>query len=270
MKFYTIDEVNDHRYYKLPKNLFFNKCYRNVLSSHAKIIYAFLLDRMELSRKNNWTTSDGVIYLMYKKSKLAEETGVSERTIYTSFNQLEDCQLIWQERLGLNKPNKIYIAKIEPSLRMPTDYCIEHCKAGSEESAGQDMKICNASETEFIETEKSNKGTLERTSVRDRTYTFPTFLSLDADVAHAIQYYRRKYQDYRKDEHPNLKREQWERVVDTFTSRALPANSWREIIDRHFVTDYDDCDYNILHFITEGVLKHRMYECGFGYGEVEG
>ena len=270
MKFYTIDDVNKHRYYKLLKDLFFNKCYRHALSSHAKIIYSFLLDRMELSRKNHWTTDNNVIYLMYRKSKLAEETGISKRTIYRAFNELGECQLIWQERLGLNRPNKIYIAKIEPTFRMPRQYCLEHCKAGRDKLAGQDVQICQASETEYSETEKNNKGALERTSVRDRTYSFPTFLSLDADVAHAIQYYLRKYQDYRKDEHPNLKRKQWERVVDTLTNRALPANSWREIIDRHFATDYGDCDYNILHFITEGVIKHRMYECGFGYGEVEG
>jgi len=263
VKFYTIDEINDHRFYQLPKNLFFNKCYRNVLSSHAKVVYAFLLDRMELSRKNGWVTGDGVIYLMYRKSTLAEEIGVSERTVYSAFSQLEGCQLIWQERLGLNKPNKIYIAKIEPSFRMPINYCAEHCKAGSEESAGQDMKICNTSDTEVSETENNNKGGQQPTSVRDKTYTFPTFLSLDTDVAHAVQYYLHKYQGHRRDAHPRLKRHQWERVVTTLAEACLPSNSWREIIDCHFSHDYGECDYNILHFVDRNVLKYRGFDCGF-------
>ena len=45
MEFYKVDEVNTHRYFKTPKELFHNKCYRVNLSTDAKLVYSILLDR---------------------------------------------------------------------------------------------------------------------------------------------------------------------------------------------------------------------------------
>jgi len=33
-----------------------------------------------------------------------------------------------------------------------------------------------------------------------------------------------------------------------------------KIIDKHFVTEYENCDYNILHFVNGDIIKHRFYE----------
>lgn len=53
MNLYKINETLEHSYYQMPQELFENGKYKNV-SIEAKVIYAFLLNRMNLSRINKW------------------------------------------------------------------------------------------------------------------------------------------------------------------------------------------------------------------------
>ena len=62
---YKANECFEHLYYQIPMELFFNKNYKDKLSSNSKILYGFLLNRLTLSAKNNWIDTDGNIYLIY-------------------------------------------------------------------------------------------------------------------------------------------------------------------------------------------------------------
>lgn len=61
MKLHKINETLQHSYYQMPQELFCNEKYKK-LSIEAKVIYAFLLNRMNLSRINKWINDKGVIY----------------------------------------------------------------------------------------------------------------------------------------------------------------------------------------------------------------
>jgi hypothetical protein len=83
-----------------------------------------------------------------------------------------------------------------------------------------------------------------------------------------IEYYLEIYKAYMKKEHPVLKEKHWERVIDfmyTF-SRAgsiYTFNDFCLMIDAYFDTNFDakiQCDRNILHFATEGILMNRVNE----------
>ena len=52
---YKINEILHHKYYQIPQELFANPLYKDKLNSDSKLLYGFLLDRMSLSAKNNWT-----------------------------------------------------------------------------------------------------------------------------------------------------------------------------------------------------------------------
>ena len=69
LRFKEQDIDNEH-FYQLPKSLFSYKCYDG-LSLTAKVIYAFLKDRMELSRDNGWVEENGDIFLMFSYSYMA-------------------------------------------------------------------------------------------------------------------------------------------------------------------------------------------------------
>ncbi len=113
--FYKINEVQQHKYYQVPKELFTNPRYKTTLNNDAKMLYAILLDRMELSRVNGWVEDDGTIYLIFKREELSDILGLCETTVWRAMKQLKAVGLIGEKRQGLTKPNLIYIGKIDCS-----------------------------------------------------------------------------------------------------------------------------------------------------------
>lgn len=112
-KFYKINEVSQHKFYQILKELYTNPKYKTTINNDAKVLYAFLLDRMELSRANNWVDDDGTIFLMFKRKDLADMLGICVTTVWWAFKQLKEVGLVAEKRQSLNRPNIIYIGKIE-------------------------------------------------------------------------------------------------------------------------------------------------------------
>lgn len=79
------------------------------------MLYALLLDRMELSRTNGWVEEDGTIFLIFKREELADMLGICVTTVWRAIKQLKEVGLIAEKRQGLNRPNLIYIGKIDYS-----------------------------------------------------------------------------------------------------------------------------------------------------------
>ncbi len=79
------------------------------LSATAKLIYAMLLDRYTLSRKNNWQDEAGHVYLIYTIEKLAEDGGIGTTAVKRALNELTAAGLIRRNRQGFSSPSRIYI-----------------------------------------------------------------------------------------------------------------------------------------------------------------
>lgn len=113
---YKINEVTQHKYYQVPKELYINPRYKTTINNDAKMLYALLLDRMELSRTNSWIEDDGTIFLIFKREDLADMLGICTTTVWRAIKQLKEVGLIEEKRQGLNRPNLIYIGKIDYSV----------------------------------------------------------------------------------------------------------------------------------------------------------
>lgn len=108
----TMEEVHQHSYVMIPKELFFNERYKS-MSNNSRVVYAFLLDRLNLSVRNGWCDKLGRVYLIFTREKLSEAVGVSVRQMTREMKQLRELDLIEEKVQGLNKPNLIYIKKIK-------------------------------------------------------------------------------------------------------------------------------------------------------------
>ena len=111
--FYKVNETLNHKYYQIPQELFVNPLYKNTLNSDSKLLYGFLLDRLSLSIKNNWHDENGNVYLIFTRKEVQERLDLSDKTVTKAFKQLKDCKLIHEKRQGANKPNLIYVGKID-------------------------------------------------------------------------------------------------------------------------------------------------------------
>ena len=91
---YKANECFEHLYYQIPMELFFNKSYKDKLNSYSKILYGFLLNRLTLSKKNNWFDEEGNVFLIFTRKEVQELLNLSDKTATKAFKQLKECKLI--------------------------------------------------------------------------------------------------------------------------------------------------------------------------------
>ena len=65
----SASEFETSRFYQLPKFLFEDGHFSK-MTTDAKIMYALLKDRFELSKINNWIDEENNIYLLYTNKQL--------------------------------------------------------------------------------------------------------------------------------------------------------------------------------------------------------
>ncbi|MFP7306228.1 replication initiator protein A [Enterococcus faecalis] len=109
-KFYSTNEVYGETYYQLPKVFFTNKNYID-LSNDAKIAYSILKDRFNYSIKNNWVDNENHIYFIYTNKELMSILNCSEKKVISIKKELSNTKLLFQKRIGLNQPNRLYLGK---------------------------------------------------------------------------------------------------------------------------------------------------------------
>jgi len=96
---------------QMPRWLFCDPKYIH-LSLESKVAYTFLLNRFQLSRMNGWLNSEGEVFIIFPREKLAKEMGVSYRKAISCFKELLAADLIWECRLGRGNANHIYMAAV--------------------------------------------------------------------------------------------------------------------------------------------------------------
>ena len=79
------------------------------LTQTARVLYALLLDRSTLSRKNGWKDREEHIYLIYTIADLAKDLGKSHMTIKKALNELMDAGLLEKRKQGFSKPNLLFV-----------------------------------------------------------------------------------------------------------------------------------------------------------------
>ncbi|WP_138335250.1 MULTISPECIES: replication initiator protein A [Streptococcus] len=104
------------RFYALPKVLFENPIYED-MRLDAKVAYAMLKDRLDLSFKNNWIDEDGNIYLVYSNSNLMKILNCSKSTLLRIKKQLTEYGLIHEVQQSTSKSgnlaNRIYLGLLQ-------------------------------------------------------------------------------------------------------------------------------------------------------------
>lgn len=104
---YFKNEVEKFQYFKLPKWLF-KEPYKK-LSNNAKIMYALLYNRLDLSLESKWHDRNGQVFMYFTTAEFCEELGCSEKTVTKIKKELVTSGLLKEERQGLTKPNRLYI-----------------------------------------------------------------------------------------------------------------------------------------------------------------
>jgi len=123
-------------YVIIDKVLFDNLLYAG-LSAEAKLLYGFLLDRSNLSKKNGdaWTNQDGEVFVYFPLSEICTLLGCGHDKASRLLTELQNVNLVQRRRQGLGKPNQLVVRAV---LQM------------------SENQNCTAPKNRFIESDKSD------------------------------------------------------------------------------------------------------------------
>ena len=178
---YNLSQVKTERFYQLPKYLF-EDAYFKKMSAEAKIMYALLKDRFELSLQNEWVDKNNNIYFIFSNKHLCEYLGYAEQKIIKLKKELIKFNLLTQERVGLNKPNRLYLLKpnydIEAthSKELPNSQ-FQNNEFGSSRTvnlSGQELPNSQSNDTENNDTDYIKTESNDTNDLNDNKLTFPS------------------------------------------------------------------------------------------------
>ena len=148
-------DVESHiAFIRIPKPLIHDKKY-NQLSLAAKFMYGLLYDRLQLSLKNKWYDSDGIVFQYYTNEQFMLDLSASEKTVIKIKKELSNIGLLKEVRQGVNLPNRLYLSAVTGTVKS-TGQELENLQLGTVKSTGQELEILQGNKTEKNKTEKSN------------------------------------------------------------------------------------------------------------------
>lgn len=165
-KTFNIADQLAERFYRLPKVFFSNNLYKK-MSNDAKIAYALLQDRLELSIKNDWFDEEGSIFFLFGNEQLGEILNCSKPTVIKIKKELQKCDLLLEKRMGLSKSNRLFLLKPVADLEDVKSFKLEqnststlepqrklnNLTSRSKNSLLQEVKNFNTNDTDFSDTD---------------------------------------------------------------------------------------------------------------------
>lgn len=236
---YHENEVIDQRFFKLPKELMCSEKYKG-LSDSAKVTYAILRDRHDLSLKNRWIDESGNVFIYYDGRKLAKMQGRSPATISKNKKLLKDFKLIEDERQGQGKPNRLYVLKPES---VGNSLMHNNCKSRNTKDVNLEIQSLVQSETEVSETEKKET---EGLLVQAQDYLNSDFGTMYLSI----------YREVFTREHPRINEQSIADIEEgiSFITEYVEEEDYEELIRRYFDELPLSNNGNIISFVKG---KHR-------------
>lgn len=188
---YNLSQVKTERFYQLPKYLF-EDAYFKKMSAEAKIMYALLKDRFELSLQNEWVDKNNNIYFIFSNKHLCEYLGYAEQKIIKLKKELIKFNLLTQERVGLNKPNRLYLlkpnydSKVSHTKELPNSQ-FQNNEFGSSRTVNlsdQELPNSQSNDTNYNDTDYIKNNNNDMYDLNDKKLTYPS-----NHTSHSNHYY---------------------------------------------------------------------------------
>ena len=266
-KYFYGTEADQFSFYRIPKALFTNDCFKD-LSSDAKILYGLMLDRMSLSIKNQWFDEENRAYIYFSIEDIMELLNCGRNKAVKSLQELDDEKgigLIEKRRQGFGKVTIIYVKS----------FIQEECEEEKKEKSKM-VKFINQTSVEEEETEEvyisnSNNTNINNTNLSENKSNH--IVSADGigseedemETLHAYQSLIKENLDYDSllVSHPHDKN-QIDEIVDLIvetvmckSDKVLIASNWYSgalVRGKFMKLDYYHVEY-VLHCLEGNTSK---------------
>ena len=167
--FYYGVEADQFSFYRIPKELFTNEYFKN-MSTDAKLLYGLMLDRMSLSRKNNWLDDENKVYIIYKVTEVQKSLNCSKSKAVALLKALDKYNLIMRFKREFGKADIIYVFNIFKQLEeenIDDDVEVSDSAAENENSVVSALKI----QSKFDDGEDCTSARSKNQTTRSENYT---------------------------------------------------------------------------------------------------
>lgn len=180
-------EAEQFTFVRVPKVLFTDKEHFGGLSNEAKLLYGLLLERMILSRKNNWIDKHNRVYIIFPVEEIKESLNVGHEKALNLLKELDDQSgigLVKKKRRGLGLPSILYVKNFivkgeQNTDRVPTSRSLEN---GIQEVGKTDFKKSENQtsanlKNRLLEVRNSDSNNIDINNT-DMSYTYDQSISL--------------------------------------------------------------------------------------------
>lgn len=108
MEYFRPEEAEQFSFIRIPRKMLTEKVFGN-LSKESILLYGVLLDRMGMSKKNNWIDSENRVYVVFPIETITDTMLISRKKAIRILQELEEIGLIEKDRQGGRMPTRIYI-----------------------------------------------------------------------------------------------------------------------------------------------------------------
>ena len=140
-EYYYGVEADSFNYIPVPKILMTDPQFKR-LSAEAVLLYSIMLNRMSLSRKNEWFDDENRVYIIFTLEEIIETIGRAHTKCVNILKELECVGLIERKKRGLGKPDIIYVKDFIHEKKEPanpdkiTDFSNRELKTSQNENSG--------------------------------------------------------------------------------------------------------------------------------------
>ena len=211
-------ENEEGAFCRIPKILFTEEMFAH-LSTDAKVLYAFLLDRMELSEKNNWYDEMGQAYIYFIVKDIAQLLNCSEQKAVHVLQELDtkiEIGLVEKKRQGLGKPSLLYVKRINMQSKKKNS-------SSMKDMTDQECRKCDLEKCENMYSKVANNETQE-------------CAKMECNNTDNIQTNNNKNEN-----NQSISSYQSSRAVETLDRKidwVQNKNKWREILKRNISYEY--------------------------------
>lgn len=180
-------EAEQFTFVRVPKVFFTDKEHFGGLSNEAKLLYGLLLERMSLSRKNNWIDKHNRVYIIFPVEEIEESLDVGHEKALNLLKELDDQSgigLVRKKRRGLGLPSILYVKNFivkgeQNTDRVPTSRSLEN---GIQEVGKTDFKKSENQtsanlKNRLLEVRNSDSNNIDINNT-DMSYTYDQSISL--------------------------------------------------------------------------------------------
>lgn len=143
------------QFFKMPLSLFTDGVLA-AISNEAKLLYGLLLDRTGLSLMNDWTDENGRVYINFTNAEVCRMLKIGAAKTVKIFRELVEVRLIERIRIGLGKPDRIFVKHIAVESEFVPEPAQEDVTFDSETSANSDDSIPEFSDVQVPHNSNQN------------------------------------------------------------------------------------------------------------------